>query len=183
MQLRPSRFFRGKDSSNEESINSQTGMSNTSVYSVYNVNKTQCKGKLKRNRRKRKGTIMKQTKALSFLSCNVASVQNKLLSLEKVVNDLNLSFFALQETHAKKEGSIKFKNSQNFQIYEHIRLQKSGGGLALGILKTLNPFWIRDGGIEVEAMTIKASFRILRFELSMDMALKNMTASRKNLIL
>ena len=104
---------------------------------------------------------MLRTKTLSFLSCNASSIKNKLLSLEKIVNDLNLSFFALQETHAKKEGSIKFMNSQNYQIYEQIRTGKSGGGLALGICKSLDPFWIRDGGNEVEAMTIKASFKRL----------------------
>ena len=70
---------------------------------------------------------MHQTKALSFLSCNAASVQNKLLSLEKIVNELNISFFSIQETHAKKEGLIKFKNSNLFQIYEYIRTDKCGG--------------------------------------------------------
>ena len=71
-------------------------------------------------RRKRKGKTKHQTKELSFLSCNVSSIQNKCLSLEKIVNDLGLSFFSLQETHAKREGIIKLKNSKNYQIYEQI---------------------------------------------------------------
>ena len=98
-----------------------------------------------------------KTQPLTFFSCNSANIKNKLLSLEKVVNDLSLSMFCLQESHARKSGSIKFKNSTNFQIYEKIRSEKGGGGLVIGMLNCLNPTWIRDGGDEVEAMTIKFS--------------------------
>ena len=71
----------------------------------------------KRNRKKRtyKNNLNKK---LSIFSCNAANVKNKLLSLEKNVNELNLSLFCLQETHMYRDGLIKFKNSSNFQIYE-----------------------------------------------------------------
>ena len=69
------------------------------------------------------------------------------------------------ETHVKSEGSLKFKNSQKYQIYEHIRKDKSGGGLAVGVSKNLSPFWLHDGGNEVEAMTIKASFKNLEIRI------------------
>ena len=115
----------------------------------------------RKNRRKRKGQIKNQEKNMVFLSCNVSSIKNRLLSLEKVVNDLKLSFFCLQETHVKKEGTIKFENSLKYQIYELTRKNKNGGGLALGVIKELNPFWIKDGGVETEALTVKISIKQL----------------------
>ena len=95
MQICSSRFFRGCGSSSEGSLNAQNETENIYVNNVHTVNMI----KRKRIRRKRTGKIMHQNKALSFLSCNVSSIQNKMLSLEKIVNDLDLAFFALQETH------------------------------------------------------------------------------------
>ena len=100
---------------------------------------------------------------VSILSCNAANIRNKLLSLEKVVNDLHLSIFCIQETHQVKIGSIKFRGSENFQIYEKIRMNKGGGGLAIGVLKEFSPTWMRDGGNEAEALTIK--FQVKNFNV------------------
>ena len=115
----------------------------------------------KKNRRKRKGQIKSYEQNMIFMSCNASSIKSKLFSLEKIVNDLKISFFCLQETHLKKEGSIKFRNSNNYQIYELVRKNKAGGGLALGVLNELNPCWIKDGGTEIEAMTVKISVQQL----------------------
>ena len=141
-----------------------------------NVNSVNSKNKSKANNRPKFKSIKRKRRvygnkhktrnnyqSLTFFSCNAANIKNKLLSLEKVVNDLKLSLFCLQESHVKKVGSIKFKNSNNFQIYEKVRDKKGGGGLAIGIEKSLNPAWIRDGGDEVEAMTIK--FSVQKFNI------------------
>ena len=117
--------------------------------------------KIRVRKRKRKSKTSKHS-SLSIFSCNAANIKNKLLSLEKIVNDLNISIFCLQETHEAKIGAIKFQTSENYQIYEKIRTNKGGGGLAVGILKDLNPSWIRDGGGEVEALTIK--FKVKHFD-------------------
>ena len=61
----------------------------------------------------------------------------------------------IQETHFMKEGLIKLKNISNFQIFEKLRENKFGGGLAIGALDNLNPIWLGDGGSEVEAMSIQ----------------------------
>ena len=124
---------------------------NSNVNNVYSVNKN----KNRFRNRKWKKNELKSSSKVSILSCNAASIRNKLLSLEKIVNDLHLSMFCLQETHEVKMGSIKFVGSENFQIYEKIRINKGGGGLAVGILKEFNPTWMRDGGDEVEALTVK----------------------------
>ena len=74
---------------------------------------------------------------MTVLSCNAANVRNKLFSLGKIVNSLNLSLFCLQETFMTKEGNMKFENSQNYHIFEQVRKDKKRGGLAIGALKTM----------------------------------------------
>ena len=56
-----------------------------------------------------------------------------------------------------KMGQIKFDGQKEYQIYEQVRSNKNGGGLALGILKDLEPVWLKDGGDLVEALTVKIS--------------------------
>ena len=73
---------------------------------------------MNRKKRKKRSYGNKSNTQLSVFSCNAANVKNKLFSLGKNVNDLNLSIVCLQETHMNKIGLIKFQNSSNFQIYE-----------------------------------------------------------------
>ena len=54
-----------------------------------------------------------------------------------------------------KLGQIKFQNSDEYQIYELIRKNKGGGGLALGVRKDLCPVWVRSGDNTCEALTIQ----------------------------
>ena len=41
-----------------------------------------------------------------------------------------------------------------FLTYEHLRCKGEGGGLAFIARKDLNPAFVRDGGEEVEALTV-----------------------------
>ena len=66
-----------------------------------------------------------------------------------------MSLFCVQETHFVKEGSVKFKGVDRFQIFEKLRDTKSGGGLCIGALQDLNPIWVGDGGCKVESISIK----------------------------
>ena len=95
------------------------------------------------NRRPRRGRNKKLNKTINILNCNANGLKNKLSSLEKVVLYLNPSIWAIQETHMQKAGKIKFPNSSKYQIYELVRTEKKGGGLALGVEKELNPSWVR----------------------------------------
>ena len=57
----------------------------------------------------------------------------------------------MQETKVPQPGKIKI---DGFIVYEHSRIDKEGGGLALCVIKDLNPAFIRDGGELVEALTV-----------------------------
>ena len=50
---------------------------------------------------------------------------------------------------------IKVDRIEEFEIFELIREEKGGGGLAVGAKKSLSPLWINDGGNKVEAITVQ----------------------------
>ena len=51
-------------------------------------------------------------------------------------------------------------------MYEKVRECKSGGGLAIEILKSLNPVWIQDGGADVEVMTVKIQTKNMQIRIT-----------------
>ena len=75
-----------------------------------------------------------------------------------MIFDLQPALFFIQEIKYKTEGRFK---KENFQIFELIRKNKEGGGLALGCQKELKPVWLREGNDEVEALTIEIILRKL----------------------
>ena len=76
-----------------------------------------------------------------------------------MIFDLQPALFFIQESKYKTEGRFKI---ENFQIFELIRKNKEGGGLALGCLKELKPVWLREGNDEVEALTIEIILKKLK---------------------
>ena len=66
-----------------------------------------------------------------------------------MLNGLEPSIFFIEETKMKTQGKIKTKNS-NIQIFELVRKDKCGGGLAIGALNDLNPVWISEADNEAE---------------------------------
>ena len=59
---------------------------------------------------------------------------------------------SLQETKFQFNGKHKLPG---YITYEHLRTEKiAGGGLLLAIKKDLSPALVRDGGSDVEALTV-----------------------------
>ena len=108
------------------------------------------KTKVRRARRKSLKVIKKSVR---FLGANTAGLKSKLTSFKKVLHDLKPAVFFLEETKYQDSGRIKI--GDNFHIYELIRKDKKGGGLALGCLKNLNPTWVREGDDMVEALSVE----------------------------
>ena len=78
----------------------------------------------------------------------------KLFSFDKMLTSLKPSLIFCQETKMKTPGKIITKNSKEYIFFELLRKEKkiSGGGLAIGILKCLNPIWISEGDDEIEVL-------------------------------
>ena len=106
---------------------------------------------VKKNRRKRKCT-KNIYKKIRFLGVNSAGLRSKFTTFKKVIKDLNPSVFFVQETKFKEEGKIRIGD---YVIFEKLRNTKTnGGGLAIGCKEELNPIWVREGGEEVETLSI-----------------------------
>ena len=60
-------------------------------------------------------------------------------------------FFA-QETKLKQPGKIKTDSCADYHIFERNRKDQNGGGLAVGVLKDLQPVWVGEGEGEIETL-------------------------------
>ena len=93
---------------------------------------------------------------LIFGGVNPDSARGKWGTIQKAVRDTGASVWTMQETKCKVEGKLKL---DGFLTYEHLRCKGEGGGLAFIARKDLNPAFVRDGGEEVEAITVDIHVR------------------------
>ena len=106
----------------------------------------------KKNRRKRRRCLKTINKTIRFLGVNAAGLRSKMSTFKKVVKDLKPSVFFIQETKLKEEGKIKM---ENYIIFEKLRTtRQNGGGLAIGCQSELNPIWVREGGEDIETLSV-----------------------------
>ena len=100
------------------------------------------------NRRSKRKSAHILEKHLIFLGVNPDGAKGKWGTIKKAVRDSGASVWMMQETKCHTAGSLKL---DGFISYEHTRLNGEGGGLALFAKKEA---FVRDGGEEVEALTV-----------------------------
>ena len=115
--------------------------------------------KIKQKKRGKRKNSKNFNKSLRFLGVNAAGLQSKLLSFKKVLSELKPSVFFIEETKTKQAGRIKI---ENYLIFERIRQNRNGGGVALGCKKYLNPVWVREGEGDVEALSVEISVKNMK---------------------
>ena len=103
-------------------------------------------------RRGRKENKEKEIK-LKLLGNNVNGITNKLESLEHVMSTESPGVIFLQETKVGRHGRIKVQSNSKYTWYEFTRTKEAekgakGGGLAIGVLNTLEPSWVSEGDDE-----------------------------------
>ena len=82
---------------------------------------------------------------------NLAGFKSKFTTFKKVLSELKPSVFFIQETKFKTEGKFKL---DNYLVFELLRKNKEGGGLAIGCATNLKPAWVREGDDDVEALSV-----------------------------
>ena len=87
-----------------------------------------------------------------MLGVNASGLKSKINTFKKVLVDLQPSVFFIQESKYKSTGKLKL---ENFVIFELVRQNREGGGLALGCAQELQPVWLREGDDEVEALSVE----------------------------
>ena len=97
---------------------------------------------------------------MKLMGNNADGILNKLESLENILATEKPSAIFLQETKTGRSGRIKTPSSRNYTWYELCRSEKAekgvkGGGVAIGVLNSLDPSWISEGNDEAEAITVE----------------------------
>ena len=111
---------------------------------------------MKKNRRALKSNKKNNvSKCVKFVGINSAGLTSKLESFDVLLSNLRPSVFFLQETKFRMNGQLKTTNSANYHIYELVRKDRTGGGIAIGVEKILDPVWINEGKEGVELLTVE----------------------------
>ena len=113
--------------------------------------------KVKKTRRAKRNKNKKTKKFLRFLGVNANGLKPRLMTFKKVLSELEPSVFFVEETKYKEEDQLKI---DKYVIFELTRDSKDGGGgLAMGVIRELNPILVRKGNDEVEAISVNIFVR------------------------
>lgn len=95
----------------------------------------------------------KQTKfrEFSLVGVNVDGIRGKSQSFRAMISELKPGVFVIQETKLNEKGFLRIKG---FQIFEKVRKNKIGGGIAIGVRDDLKPVWVSEAEDEIEAMAV-----------------------------
>ena len=93
------------------------------------------------------------------MGVNAAGLRSKINTFKKVLIDLQPSVFFIEESKYRTIGQLKLNN---FIIFELVRQNKEGGGLALGCAKELQPVWLREGDDQVEALSVEIVLKTMK---------------------
>ena len=111
--------------------------------------------KTRKNRRAFKRNKVNKNQMIKLVGVNSAGISSKYPSFKTMLNKLNPSIWFLQETKLKTPGRIKTGTSNQYEIFELLRKNTGGGGLAVGVLNCLNPVLVYEGNDELELMVIE----------------------------
>ena len=113
-----------------------------------------------KNRRGHKGKYQIQNK-FKLVGVNSNGISSKLQSLDHIISELNPSVICIQETKLRTVGKIKSENSKGFTIFELVRKQSRGGGLATLVKPDLNPVFISEGDDFTEILAVQVHIKEL----------------------
>ena len=136
-----------------QSIKSSTSIG--SIQSIQSIESVKHRIKplnIKNHRRAKRNSLKMYTKNFNWVGNNIAGARSKWASVKRWIRIKSPSILSLQETKFQIAGKHKL---DGYISYEHLRTQKTaGGGLLLAVKTELNPALVRDGGENVEAITV-----------------------------
>ena len=109
-----------------------------------------------KNRRSLRRNKPKQfEKKFKLIGVNAAGLATKLKSLDFVLKEIDPTIFFIEETKMRTSGKIKTENTGNYQIFELLRKNSAGGGLAIGAKTDIEPVWLSEGDDSVEVLVVQ----------------------------
>ena len=93
---------------------------------------------------------------MTILGINANKILSKIDSFDHWVKEKCPAIFVIQETKVSSIGQIQSEEINKYKLYEKIRVENPalGGGLCIGVSKNLPSALLREGGEEVECMTV-----------------------------
>ena len=138
-----------KSGFSHKSVKCQTTNKHIPVNTLKGKHSLKVKTKLvKRGPRPNKKPV---TKYVVFVGANVAGAKSKWKSWKKVIKDTKASVFFLQETKCDQANKLKM---EGFIIFDKVRVNKGGGGVAVAARTELNPILVSEADDDIDAITI-----------------------------
>ena len=88
----------------------------------------------------------------TIFGSNSAGLKCKMDSLKQNIDTLKAGAFLIQESKLYKKGQIKIKE---FQVFELLRTESKGGGLAIGLHESMDPVLISEGDDSTEILVVQ----------------------------
>ena len=86
-------------------------------------------------------------------------LKSKLFTFKKILKELKPSAFMVEETKYKEEGKLKI---ENYSIFELVRENREGVGIAFGCIDELKPILFRKGNDDTEALSVEIFVKAMR---------------------
>ena len=91
------------------------------------------------------------TKHVVFAGANINGAKSKWKSWKKVIKDTKANVFFVQETKCDQANTLKM---DGFIIFDKVRINKGGGGVAIAAKRELNPVLVSEADGDIDAITI-----------------------------
>ena len=91
------------------------------------------------------------TKHITFVGANIAGARSKWKSWRKIIKETNASVFFVQETKCEQINKLKM---EGFTIFDKVRMNKKGGGVAVAAKTDLNPVLVSEAEGDIDAITV-----------------------------
>ena len=115
---------------------------------------------------------------LVFAGTNPAGARSKWPTWKKIIRQSNACLWTLQETKCSQPNKLKM---DDFIIYEKVRNEREGGGVAIGAKIDLNPVLIEEGDDDIVAIYIDIhTSKTTQFPVHLPMGLNHVIAKLKN---
>ena len=86
-------------------------------------------------------------KSVVFAGVNPAGARSKWPTWQKVIREAGANIWTMQETKCVQKNQLKM---DDFVIYDRVRGDREGGGIAIAAKKDLNPVLFAEGEEDVK---------------------------------
>ena len=98
---------------------------------------------------------MSSQKNVKLFGINCAGIKSKLKTFDFILNDLKPTIWMLQETKLRPHEKIACEALNDYQVFYLNRQISQGGGIALGVEKSLESTLLNEGEKDIEVLSVK----------------------------